>query len=329
MAWWGRSALSAFRPWRPAGWRSLFTEVGDVLGEGRQVPSPGRTDMVATRLWGVRTAPCAVGLAVLNSSITGRRRPISFSASASSIFGSGGNSKKEKLFLEDIAELIQARACQRVVVMVGAGISTPSGIPDFRSPGSGLYSNLQQYGLPYPEAIFELAFFSHNPKPFFALAKELYLRSCRPNVIHYFLRLLHDKGLLLRLYTQNIDGLERVSGIPASKLVEAHGSFASATCTVCQRPSPGKDIWVEPFASLSEAVQRSVPRLLINRDLVGPFAWRPRSRDVVQLGDVVHGVERLAELLGWTQELQDLIQQETEKISWLLFFLAVHSRVWL
>lgn len=71
---------------------------------------------------------------------------------------------------------------------------------------------------------------------------------------------------------------------------------------------------VEPFASLSEAVQRSVPRLLINRDLVGPFAWRPRSRDVVQLGDVVHGVERLAELLGWTQELQDLIQQETEKV---------------
>ncbi|XP_026346135.3 NAD-dependent protein deacetylase sirtuin-3, mitochondrial isoform X4 [Ursus americanus] len=351
MARWARPALSAFRPWRPAGWRSLFTEVGDVLGEGRQGPS-GRTDMVATSLWGVRTAPCAVGLAVLNSSITGGRRPISFSASASSIFGSGGNSKKEKLFLQDIVELIQARACQRVVVMVGAGISTPSGIPDFRSPGSGLYSNLQQYGLPYPEAIFELAFFSHNPKPFFTLAKELYLRSCRPNVIHYFLRLLHDKGLLLRLYTQNIDGLERapvilkpipdimnltykqsalfnhdlaasgsphpcaysVSGIPASKLVEAHGSFASATCTVCQRPSPGKDIWVEPFASLSEAVQSSVPRLLINRDLVGPFAWRPRSRDVVQLGDVVHGVERLAELLGWTQELQDLIQQETEKL---------------
>uniref|UniRef100_A0A452RF81 Sirtuin 3 n=1 Tax=Ursus americanus TaxID=9643 RepID=A0A452RF81_URSAM len=367
MARWARPALSAFRPWRPAGWRSLFTEVGDVLGEGRQGPS-GRTDMVATSLWGVRTAPCAVGLAVLNSSITGGRRPISFSASASSIFGSGGNSKKEKLFLQDIVELIQARACQRVVVMVGAGISTPSGIPDFRSPGSGLYSNLQQYGLPYPEAIFELAFFSHNPKPFFTLAKELYLRSCRPNVIHYFLRLLHDKGLLLRLYTQNIDGLERVSGIPASKLVEAHGSFASATCTVCQRPSPGKDIWadvtedriprcpvctgivkpdvvffgealpqrfllhvldfpmadlllilgtsleVEPFASLSEAVQSSVPRLLINRDLVGPFAWRPRSRDVVQLGDVVHGVERLAELLGWTQELQDLIQQETEKV---------------
>lgn len=70
---------------------------------------------------------------------------------------------------------------------------------------------------------------------------------------------------------------------------------------------------VEPFASLSEAVGASVPRLLINRDLVGTFAWRPRSRDVVQLGDVVHSVERLVELLGWTKELQDLVQRETRK----------------
>ncbi|XP_045872964.1 NAD-dependent protein deacetylase sirtuin-3, mitochondrial isoform X1 [Meles meles] len=367
MAWWARPALSAFRARGPAGWRSFYTEVRGVLGEGHQGPSPGRSDMVAISLWGVRMAPGAVGLAVLNPGITGGRRPMSLSASASSVFGRGGSSKKEKLFLQDIAELIQARACQRVVVMVGAGISTPSGIPDFRSPKSGLYSNLQQYDLPYPEAIFELAFFSHNPKPFFTLAKELYLRNYRPNIIHYFLRLLHDKGLLLRLYTQNIDGLERASGIPASKLVEAHGSFASATCTVCQRPSPGEDIWadvsvdriprcpvctgivkpdivffgealpqrfllhvvdfpmadlllilgtsleVEPFASLSEAVRSSVPRLLINRDLVGPFAWRPRGTDVVQLGDVVQGVERLVELLGWTEELQELVQQETEK----------------
>ncbi|XP_060031815.1 NAD-dependent protein deacetylase sirtuin-3, mitochondrial isoform X2 [Erinaceus europaeus] len=301
----------------------------------------------------------------LRNCVAGRRWPMFLPAAA----GSGGGSEKGKLLLQDVAELIGTGACRRVVVMAGAGISTPSGIPDFRSPGSGLYSNLQQYSLPYPEAIFELTFFCHNPKPFFALAKELRPGNCRPNVIHYFIRLLHDKGLLLRLYTQNIDGLERAAGIPASKLVEAHGSFASATCTVCQRSWPGEDIWaevkegrvplcpvctgvvkpdivffgepmpqrfflhvvdfpmadlllilgtsleVEPFASLCEAVRHSVPRLLINREVVGPFAWRPRVQDVVVQGDVVEGVQRLVELLGWTEEMQDLIQREAGKAS--------------
>ncbi|XP_026637501.1 NAD-dependent protein deacetylase sirtuin-3, mitochondrial isoform X2 [Microtus ochrogaster] len=311
--------------------------------------------------------PLKQGWSLARTSVTGGRRPIALSVGASSAFGCGGSSEKAKLSLQDVAELLRTRACRRVVVMVGAGISTPSGIPDFRSPGSGLYSNLQQYNIPYPEAIFELDFFFHNPKPFFTLAKELYPGHYKPNVTHFFLRLLHDKELLLRLYTQNIDGLERASGIPASKLVEAHGTFASATCTVCRRSFPGEDFWtdvmadrvphcsvctgivkpdivffgeplparfllhvadfpmadlllilgtsleVEPFASLSEAVQKSVPRLLINRDLVGPFAWSPRSKDVAQLGDVVESVERLVDLLGWTQELQDLIQRETGK----------------
>ncbi|XP_063142585.1 NAD-dependent protein deacetylase sirtuin-3, mitochondrial isoform X3 [Rattus norvegicus] len=268
----------------------------------------------AVSLQSIMALSCRLVLAALRLwGPGGGRRPISLSVGASGGFGCGGHSEK-KLSLQDVAELLRTRACSRVVVMVGAGISTPSGIPDFRSPGSGLYSNLQQYDIPYPEAIFELGFFFHNPKPFFTLAKELYPGHYRPNVAHYFLRLLHDKELLLRLYTQNIDGLERASGIPASKLVEAHGSFVSATCTVCRRSFPGEDIRVEPFASLSESVQKSVPRLLINRDLVGSFALSPRRKDVVQLGDVVQGVERLVDLLGWTQELQDLIQRENGKL---------------
>ncbi|XP_036621384.1 NAD-dependent protein deacetylase sirtuin-3, mitochondrial isoform X2 [Trichosurus vulpecula] len=227
--------------------------------------------------------------------------------------GAGGGHGGEKLSLQDIAEMIRTKTCQRVVVMVGAGISTPSGIPDFRSPGSGLYSNLEQYDLPYPEAIFELDYFFHNPKPFFTLAKELYPGNYRPNLAHYFLRLLHDKGLLLRLYTQNIDGLERAAGIPATKLVEAHGTFASATCTVCRQSFPGEEFHVEPFASLSQASRRSVPRLLINRELVGPFAWQPRHSDVAQLGDIIGGVETLVKALGWTEEIEDLVQRETDK----------------
>lgn len=71
---------------------------------------------------------------------------------------------------------------------------------------------------------------------------------------------------------------------------------------------------VEPFASLSAAVRNSVPRVLINRDVVGPLAWCPRSRDVVQLGDLVHSVEKLVELLGWTGEMKDLLQRETGKV---------------
>ncbi|XP_031425122.1 NAD-dependent protein deacetylase sirtuin-3, mitochondrial isoform X2 [Clupea harengus] len=283
------------------------------------------------------------------------------------IFGKSGGSSKQQT-LENIAKGIKEQEYKRIVVMAGAGISTPSGIPDFRSPGSGLYDNLQQYNLPYAEAIFEINYFHHNPKPFFALAKELYPGNYKPNLTHYFIRLLHDKGQLLRMYTQNIDGLERIAGIPPKMLVEAHGTFATATCTVCRRDYKGEELHadvmkgnipkcptckgvikpdivffgeelpnnffmyltdfpmadlliimgtsleVEPFASLASAVRGSVPRLLINRDLVGPFAWgSPRRNDVGELGDVVSGVSKLADALGWTEELKALGAAETNK----------------
>ncbi|XP_068433974.1 NAD-dependent protein deacetylase sirtuin-3, mitochondrial [Clinocottus analis] len=154
----------------------------------------------------------------------------------------GGGSAEERQTLEDIAKNIRERLYKRVVVMAGAGISTPSGIPDFRSPGSGLYDNLQQYNLPYAEAVFELSFFHHNPHPFFALAKELYPGNYQPNLTHYFVHLLHKKSQLLRMYTQNIDGLERLAGIPPEMLVEAHGTFATATCTACLREYEGAEI---------------------------------------------------------------------------------------
>lgn len=64
---------------------------------------------------------------------------------------------------------------------------------------------------------------------------------------------------------------------------------------------------MEPFASLAGAVRASVPRLLINRDLVGPFAFRRRPGDVVQLGDVVGGVQELVAAIGWRQEMDALM----------------------
>lgn len=109
-----------------------------------------------------------------------------------------------------------------------------AGIPDFRSPDTGLYNNLMKYNLPYPQAIFELEYLYQNPKPFFTLAKELYPGTFKPTPSHYFVRLLEQKGLLVRHYTQNIDTLERIAGIHEDKIVEAHGTFYTNHCLQCK-----------------------------------------------------------------------------------------------
>eukprot|EP00929_Paragymnodinium_shiwhaense_P080529 TRINITY_DN42000_c0_g1_i4.p1 TRINITY_DN42000_c0_g1~~TRINITY_DN42000_c0_g1_i4.p1 ORF type:complete len:172 (+),score=18.68 TRINITY_DN42000_c0_g1_i4:197-712(+) len=84
---------------------------------------------------------------------------------------------------------------QKVVVLVGAGVSASAGIPDFRSPGTGLYYNLDKYDLPEPEAVFSLEFFRKNPVPFTLLAKELWpADDAKPTAAHLFVRLLELKG---------------------------------------------------------------------------------------------------------------------------------------
>uniref|UniRef100_A0A8B9JF81 NAD-dependent protein deacetylase n=1 Tax=Astyanax mexicanus TaxID=7994 RepID=A0A8B9JF81_ASTMX len=145
-----------------------------------------------------------------------------------------GLSPEEKvlddLSLEGVARYIQSGKCKNIICMVGAGISTSAGIPDFRSPGTGLYANLQKYNLPYPEAIFQIDYFKKHPEPFFALARELYPGQFKPTVCHYFIRMLKDKGLLRRCYSQNIDTLERVAGLEGEDLIEAHGTFHTSHC---------------------------------------------------------------------------------------------------
>lgn len=119
---------------------------------------------------------------------------------------------------------------------MGAGISTSAGIPDFRSPDTGIYANLAFLDLPEPEAVFDISFFRENPKPFYALAHELYPGRYRPTLAHSFIRLLFTKGLLLKHFTQNIDCLERQAGLPGEMIVEAHGSFATQRCIDCKTP---------------------------------------------------------------------------------------------
>ena len=125
--------------------------------------------------------------------------------------------------------------CPPIMVMVGAGISVSAGIPDFRTPGTGLYDNLQRYNLPSPESIFDIQYFKKHPGPFCTLAREMWPGNFSPTPTHGFLVLLEQKGLLLRCYSQNIDTLEREAGLSAERLVEAHGSFAESHCTGCNR----------------------------------------------------------------------------------------------
>ncbi|XP_075223423.1 sirtuin 2 [Lycorma delicatula] len=139
----------------------------------------------------------------------------------------------DEISLDGIVKYIADGKSKRIITMAGAGISTSAGIPDFRSPGSGLYHNLEKYNLPDPQAIFDIDFFRTNPQPFFTLAKELYPGSFKPTICHYFIKLLEMKGLLLRHYTQNIDTLERVAGLNGDVIVEAHGTFHTSHCLDC------------------------------------------------------------------------------------------------
>ncbi|KAF2088465.1 silent information regulator protein Sir2p [Saccharata proteae CBS 121410] len=144
----------------------------------------------------------------------------------------------ESRTVDAVAKYIKDGRAKRIVVMTGAGISTSAGIPDFRSPDTGLYANLARLNLPYAEAVFDISYFRNNPLPFYTLAQELYPGKYRPTITHSFIRLLHDKGLLLKLFTQNIDCLEREAGVPGDKIVEAHGSFARHSCIECKEPFP-------------------------------------------------------------------------------------------
>ena len=139
------------------------------------------------------------------------------------------------LDIDGVARYIEDGKAKNIITMAGAGISTSAGIPDFRIPGTGLYDNLQKYNLPYPTAVFDIRYFEETPKPFYTLAKELYPGSFDPTPSHYFVKMLEEKGLLLRHFTQNIDTLERVAGISDEKIVEAHGAFHTGHCIRCRK----------------------------------------------------------------------------------------------
>ena len=122
------------------------------------------------------------------------------------------------------------RANQEIVVFTGAGISTESGIPDFRSPG-GVWTRYTP--IPFQE-------YMNSEKARVETWRrrlETYEahRNAKPNIGHYFVNSLHQKGKLIGLITQNVDGLHGVAGLTGEKIVELHGSNRKVICMTCEK----------------------------------------------------------------------------------------------
>src|SRR5207302_6254378 len=131
----------------------------------------------------------------------------------------------------ELAALV--RRAHAVVALTGAGISTPSGIPDFRSPGTGLWETVD------PMEVAHIDAFRADPERFwrFYSARFAALGSKRPNAAHHALAELERRGLLDAVITQNVDMLHRAAG--TRELVEVHGSIATCSCLGCRADPAG------------------------------------------------------------------------------------------
>ena len=143
------------------------------------------------------------------------------------------------LDIQGVASFIRdAQAPIKIVVLAGSGISTAAGIPDFRSPSAGLYATLAARGFSHkPETIFSRDVFDHNPQPLYDALCAMWAegddstgRTAFPTATHHFLAMLDARGMLSRIYTQNVDGLERRAGVRAERVVQVHGSMHEAYC---------------------------------------------------------------------------------------------------
>ena len=133
--------------------------------------------------------------------------------------------------MSDLQTLKQwVKESSNIVFFGGAGVSTESGIPDFRSV-DGLYS--QKFDYP-PERIISHSFYEMNPSYFFRFYREKMLPlGFEPNITHRTLARWEEEGKLLGIVTQNIDGLHQKAG--SQKVYELHGSVLRNYCTRCRK----------------------------------------------------------------------------------------------
>jgi NAD-dependent protein deacetylase/lipoamidase len=136
--------------------------------------------------------------------------------------------------VEELAALI--RESESTVALAGAGVSVPSGIPDFRTPGKGLWETVD------PMSVATIDAFHHDTKRFWDFYRPRFhmLTDKQPNPAHEVLAELERRGLLEAVITQNIDRLHSKAG--SERVIEVHGSIATASCTSCAASYPLEEV---------------------------------------------------------------------------------------
>lgn len=146
------------------------------------------------------------------------------------------------------------------VVLTGAGISTPSGIPDFRSASSGLWTRSD------PMEVASYSAFRYRPEKFFnwlrPLAEQIWNAS--PNAAHESLAVLEKAGRIQAVITQNIDGLHQKAG--SHEVIEVHGSMTHMLCVQCKSSYPAED-YCEPFVMSGDLPRCSKCQALLKPDI--------------------------------------------------------------
>ncbi len=132
--------------------------------------------------------------------------------------------------IDRLSDLIKEH--KRFYVLTGAGVSTASGVPDFRSPGTGLWEKIDPIATSSVEVLY------NNPRLFYeaAFTRFAKISSAEPNQGHYMLARLEKLGYLRGLITQNIDGLHVQAG--SKKVWEVHGHLRSGYCLGCKKKYP-------------------------------------------------------------------------------------------
>jgi len=164
------------------------------------------------------------------------------------------------------------RGARSVVALTGAGISVPSGIPDFRSPGTGLWEKVD------PSEVAHIDAFRRDPVRFWAFYAQRFasLGEKQPNAAHRALVAMERHGVLDAVITQNVDMLHRKAG--TRELIEVHGSIAGCTCPRCRAGVP-----VEEVRERLRVAHDGVPRCELCAAALKP--------DVVLFGEMLPAAE--------------------------------------